>query len=134
MERNGSVGALKVIVDCHCQAGKGDGLTGPWDTAAPLGKYLRRAAAAGITRSAIFAPFHSDYTVANRAVARIVTGWLTSGLAPETTLPIAAQRGHAWLHPDRATMSGAIRQAKTARVSCCSPRESCRKTRSRSDE
>ena len=30
-----------MIIDCHCHAGKGDGLTGPWDTAAPLGKYLR---------------------------------------------------------------------------------------------
>lgn len=38
---------------------------------------------------------------------RVVTAWLTSGLAPATTLPIAAQRGHAWLHPDRTTMIGA---------------------------
>jgi len=61
-----------VIIDCHCHAGKGDGLTGPWDTAAPLEKYLRWAAKAGIGRSAIFAAFHSDYGVANREVARIV--------------------------------------------------------------
>ena len=33
-----------MIIDCHCHAGKGDGLTGPWDTAAPLEKYLRWAA------------------------------------------------------------------------------------------
>jgi predicted TIM-barrel fold metal-dependent hydrolase len=63
-----------VIIDCHCHAGKGDGLTGPWDTAAPLGKYLRRASEAGITRTAIFAAFHSDYAIANREVARIVAG------------------------------------------------------------
>ena len=37
-----------MIIDCHCHAGKGDGLTGPWDTAAPLEAYLRRAAKAGI--------------------------------------------------------------------------------------
>ncbi len=61
-----------MIIDCHCHAGKGDGLTGPWDTAAPLGKYLRWAANAGIRRTAIFAAFHSDYAVANREVARIV--------------------------------------------------------------
>jgi uncharacterized protein len=61
-----------MIIDCHCHAGKGDGLTGPWDTAAPLGAYLRRAARAGITRSVLFAPFHSDYAVANRQVARLV--------------------------------------------------------------
>lgn len=61
-----------MIIDNHCHAGKGDGLTGPWDTAAPLDKYLRRAAKAGIQRTVLFAAFHSDYAVANREVARIV--------------------------------------------------------------
>ena len=61
-----------VIVDCHCHAGIGDGLTGPWDTEAHLGRYLARAARAGIDRTVVFAAFHSDYAVANRQVARIV--------------------------------------------------------------
>ena len=61
-----------MIIDCHCHAGKGDGLTGPWDTAAPLEGYLRWAAVAGITHTNLFAAFHSDYAVANREVARIV--------------------------------------------------------------
>ena len=61
-----------MIIDSHCHAGKGDGLTGPWDTAAPLQKYLRRATTAGINRTVLFSAFHSDYDVANRAVARIV--------------------------------------------------------------
>jgi len=61
-----------MIIDCHCHAGKGDGLTGPWDTAAPLEAYLRRAAKAGIARTVLFAAFHSDYAIANREVARIV--------------------------------------------------------------
>ena len=61
-----------MIIDSHCHAGKGDGLTGPWDTDAPLTDYLRRADAAGITRTVLFAAFHSDYAVANRQVARIV--------------------------------------------------------------
>jgi hypothetical protein len=61
-----------MIVDAHCHAGRGDGLTGPWDTAAPLGRYLRRASAAGIGRTVLFAAFHSDYRAANREVARIV--------------------------------------------------------------
>ena len=43
-----------MIVDCHCHAGKGDGLTGPWDTAAPLEQHMRRAAQAGIDRTVIF--------------------------------------------------------------------------------
>jgi predicted TIM-barrel fold metal-dependent hydrolase len=60
------------IIDSHCHAGQGDGLTGPWDTSAPLGAYLRRAAAAGITRNVLFPAFHSDYAVANREVATIV--------------------------------------------------------------
>jgi predicted TIM-barrel fold metal-dependent hydrolase len=61
-----------VIVDCHCHAGLGDGLTGPWDTEARLGRYLVRAARAGIERTVVFPAFHSDYAVANRRVARIV--------------------------------------------------------------
>jgi uncharacterized protein len=65
-------GANSMIIDSHCHAGKGDGLTGPWDTAAPLDQYLLRAAEAGITHTVLFAAFHSDYAVANREVARIV--------------------------------------------------------------
>jgi predicted TIM-barrel fold metal-dependent hydrolase len=61
-----------MIIDSHCHAGKGDGLTGPWDTAAPLDKYLIRAAEARISRTVLFAAFHSDYALANREVARIV--------------------------------------------------------------
>lgn len=61
-----------MIIDCHCHAGAGDGLTGPWDTRASLGKYLRRCSAAGITHSVLFAAFTSDYSKANREVARIV--------------------------------------------------------------
>lgn len=61
-----------MIIDCHCHAGKGDGLSGPWDTAAPLESYLRRASLAGIARTVLFAAFHSNYSAANREVARIV--------------------------------------------------------------
>src|SRR5262245_42177483 len=61
-----------MIIDCHCHAGIGDGLTGPWDTRAPLTKYLRWAQQAGIGHTVLFPAFHSDYRSANRAVARIV--------------------------------------------------------------
>jgi predicted TIM-barrel fold metal-dependent hydrolase len=64
--------ATGAIIDCHCHAGTGDGLTGPWDTGAPLRYYLHQAEAAGIYRTVLFSVFHSDYTVANRQVARIV--------------------------------------------------------------
>jgi predicted TIM-barrel fold metal-dependent hydrolase len=78
-----------MIIDCHCHAGKGDGLTGPWDTSAPLGAYLRQADEAGITRTVLFAPFHLDYARANREVARIVAA------RPGRFL------GFAFVHPDR---------------------------------
>jgi predicted TIM-barrel fold metal-dependent hydrolase len=61
-----------MIIDCHCHAGKGDGLTGPWDTAAPLEQHMLRSARAGIDRTVIFAAFHSDYAIANHEVGRIV--------------------------------------------------------------
>ncbi|RZL87351.1 MAG: amidohydrolase [Variovorax sp.] len=61
-----------MIIDCHCHAGQGDGLTGPWDTDAPLDAYLQRAARAGIARTVLLPAFHSDYAVANLALSRIV--------------------------------------------------------------
>lgn len=60
------------VVDAHCHAGTGDGFTAPADTRASLARYLPRARAAGIDRTVVFAPFTSDYTLANAEVARIV--------------------------------------------------------------
>jgi predicted TIM-barrel fold metal-dependent hydrolase len=90
-----------MVIDCHCHAGKGDGLTGPWDTAAPLEAYLRRAAKAGIQRTVLFAAFHSDYAVANREVARIVAS------RPDRFY------GFAFLHPvhDRGRVTRLVREA-----------------------
>ena len=61
-----------MIIDAHVHAGTGDGFTGPWDTEAPLGDYLRRADAAGITHSVLLAAFAADYARANAEVAAIV--------------------------------------------------------------
>ncbi len=90
-----------MIIDCHCHAGKGDGLTGPWDTNASLKGYLRWADAAGIQRTVLFAAFHSDYRVANRAVARIVNG------KPDRFY------GFAFIHParDRGRVELLVREA-----------------------
>lgn len=77
-----------MIVDCHCHVGVGDVLTGPWDVAR-LERYLRRADQAGIDRTVLFATFHGDYAVANRAVARVVAS------RPERFL------GFAFVHPIR---------------------------------
>lgn len=60
------------IIDCHCHAGKGDGLTGPWDTDAPLSDFMRWSTEAQIKQTVLFAAFHSDYTTANRTVAKLV--------------------------------------------------------------
>jgi uncharacterized protein len=62
-----------LIIDCHCHAGKGDGLTGPYDTDASLEAYLVRAAAAGIEKTVLFPTFNRDYRRANRALAAIVS-------------------------------------------------------------
>jgi len=78
-----------MIIDCHCHAGWGDGLTGPWDTAAPLGLYQRRARQAGIDRTVLLPTFHSDYAEANREVARIIARH------PERFY------GFAFVHPER---------------------------------
>jgi uncharacterized protein len=90
-----------MIIDCHCHAGKGDGLTGPWDTAAPLEKYMRRATAAGIQRTVLFPAFHSNYAVANREVARIVAS------RPDRFY------GFAFVHPqgDRGRVAILVREA-----------------------
>lgn len=61
-----------MIIDWHCHAGRGDRMTAPWNTDAPLAAYLRRARAAGIDRTVVFGIFHSDYEAANAEVARIV--------------------------------------------------------------
>lgn len=61
-----------MIIDCHCHAGSGDLLTDPWNTDAPLTLHLQRMRTAGIRRAVVFAPFHSDYAIANAEVARIV--------------------------------------------------------------
>ncbi|MBE7446111.1 MAG: amidohydrolase family protein [Planctomycetia bacterium] len=78
-----------MIIDSHCHAGKGDGLTGPWDTNASLERYLRRAAETGIQRTVLFAAFHSDYATANREVARIIAS------RPDRFY------GFAFVHPER---------------------------------
>ncbi|HEY1281011.1 MAG TPA: amidohydrolase family protein [Acidimicrobiales bacterium] len=90
-----------MIIDAHCHAGKGDGLTGPWDTDAHLGRYRARARAAGIDRTVIFAAFNSDYRRANRDVAAIVRA------------DPARFIGFAFVHPvlDRGRMGPMVREA-----------------------
>ena len=61
-----------LIIDCHCHAGEGDGFTGPWDTRAPLKKFMQWSHEAGIHKTVLFPAFHTDYSRANKLVADIV--------------------------------------------------------------
>lgn len=78
-----------MIIDAHCHAGRGDALTAPWTTAAPLGAYLRRAQAAGIDRTIVMPTFPADSLRANRELAAIVARH------PRRLV------GLAWVHPRR---------------------------------
>ena len=95
-----------MIIDCHCHAGKGDGLTGPWDTAAPLDQYMIRAARAGIHRTVLFAAFHSDYAAANLEVARIVSS------RPEQVLRIRVRPRRSRPRPNRRSRAGRRRDLR----------------------
>ena len=64
-----------MIIDFHCHAGRGDLMTAPWNTIAPLESYLSRARNAGIERTVVLPAFHTDYVTANRELARIVAHW-----------------------------------------------------------
>ncbi|MEI2298224.1 amidohydrolase family protein [Ensifer sp. MJa1] len=90
-----------MIIDCHCHAGKGNGLTQPADTSAPLGRYLARAREANIDRTIIFAAFSDGYLLANREVARIIAGM------PDRLL------GFAFVHPvaDKGRVEMMVREA-----------------------
>jgi predicted TIM-barrel fold metal-dependent hydrolase len=78
-----------MIIDCHCHAGEGDGFTGPWDTRAPLKKFMQWSSEAGIQKTVLFSAFHSDYVRANKLVADIVQQY------PDRFY------GFAFLHADR---------------------------------
>jgi predicted TIM-barrel fold metal-dependent hydrolase len=60
------------VIDFHCHAGMGDGLTDPADTRANLGTYLKRAQAAGIDRTVVFPTINNDYRSAMQRVAELV--------------------------------------------------------------
>ncbi|MBB6143575.1 hypothetical protein HNQ77_001524 [Silvibacterium bohemicum] len=61
-----------MIIDCHCHAGKGDKMTAPWNTDAPIESYLRRAKAAGIHKTIVMAAFNTDYAEANARLAKLI--------------------------------------------------------------
>jgi predicted TIM-barrel fold metal-dependent hydrolase len=90
-----------VIVDFHCHAGRGELMTAPWTSSAPLGPYLRRARRAGISLTVVVPTFNLDSRRANRDLARIVA---SSG---------GKLTGFAWVHPrrDRGAVDGLVAEA-----------------------
>ena len=56
-----------MIIDCHCHEGLGDGLTGPWDTAAPLDAYLR----ANIVALRLAHAIAAEFAISERTLHRI---------------------------------------------------------------
>jgi len=113
-----------VIVDAHCHAGPGDGFTGPWDTSAPLDAYHARASRAGIGHTCIWAAFHSDYAVANEAVAAIVRRepQRYSGLA---FVHAARDRGRIGAMVERAVRMHGFKGIKCHRADARITRELC---------
>jgi len=91
------------VVDAHCHAGHGDGLTGPWDTDASLDRYRWRARAAGIDRTVLMAAITSDYRAANREVGALVRA------CPRRYL------GYAFVNPatDRGRVDRLVDEART---------------------
>jgi glycerophosphoryl diester phosphodiesterase len=78
----------------------------PWepDSDLPERRVLRavieqvRASATDV----VISSFELDAVDACRALApELTTAWLTSGQDLATTIPLAVERGHEWLHPDR---------------------------------
>ena len=62
-----------MIIDGHCHAGRGDRLSAPWSTDAPIGDYMRRARAAGISQTIVIPTGNGDYARANAELAQIVS-------------------------------------------------------------
>jgi uncharacterized protein len=117
-----------MIIDCHCHAGKGDLLTGPWDTDAPLTLYLKRAQAAGIDKTVIFSPFHSNYGQANANTARIVANY------PDRFIGFAfvhaqRDRGRIYQLIERAATHWGFQGIKAHRMDAAATRELCEAAR-----
>src|ERR1700730_7649965 len=117
-----------MIIDCHCHAGKGDRMTAPWNTDAPIEPHLRRARAAGIDKTIVFPLFHSDYAEANGQLARLVEryrGWLI-GFA---FIPAARDAGRVFGMVQRAVTCWRFRGIKVHGHEAMATREVCEAAR-----
>lgn len=113
-----------MIVDCHCHAGKGDLMTAPWNTDAPIEPYLRRARRAGIGKTVVFAPFHSDYSHANEEVGGIVARY-PGRLIGFAFVHASRDAGRIRKMIERAVMHWGFRGIKVHGYDCMPTREVC---------
>ena len=113
-----------MIIDAHCHAGQGDLLTAPWNTVAPLGKYLKRARAAGIDRTLVVPAFHTDYDTANAELARIVARY-PDRLIGFAFVHSARNAGRIAAMVGRAVRDGGLRGIKVHGADSMPTREVC---------
>jgi predicted TIM-barrel fold metal-dependent hydrolase len=117
-----------MIVDCHCHAGTGDGLRGPWDTEARIEPHLERARRAGIDRTCVFPVFNSDYAAANARLARIVRAYPRDLIGFGAVHPLA-DRGRIGVMVGRAVEQYGFRGLKIHGFDAQPTREVCEAAR-----
>jgi predicted TIM-barrel fold metal-dependent hydrolase len=117
-----------MIVDSHCHAGQGDGLSSPWNTEAPLAAYLRRACAAGIDRTVVIPAGHTDYARANAGLARIVRRY-PDRLIGFASLHAVRDAGRVRPMLERAVREWGFRGVKVHRYDAPATREVCQVAR-----
>lgn len=61
-----------LIIDAHCHAGKGEGVSGTGGKTMPLTNYMKWANEYKITKTVLFSAFHPNYEKANQEVAKII--------------------------------------------------------------
>jgi uncharacterized protein len=118
-----------LIIDAHCHAGPGDGFTGPWDTSAPLEAHAQRAERAGIAHTLIWPAFHTDYTQANAAVARIAAQ-NQARYSPVVFVHAGRERGRIAALVEHAVRTARVRGIKCHRYDARISREICDAARS----
>ena len=63
--------ARPLVIDAHCHAGRGQGMSAPWTTRASVEVTLQHMAEAGIDRTVVFPINNADYEKPNQEIAEI---------------------------------------------------------------
>jgi predicted TIM-barrel fold metal-dependent hydrolase len=127
-EPSGTFLSQAMIIDCHCHTGRADLIDQSWTNGAPMLAYLRRARAAGISKTVVFSQLRGDYNAGNEEVARIVARF------PERLIGfvfVDARRdaGHIFGMVDRAVRKHAFRGIKVHGIDAMPTREVCEAAR-----